>query len=429
MARSVTRGTAVRYRAHHSMANPFALVRRHLVAASALGVAVVVAVLGGLRLALGPQVAVEMVVRQNFVQTVVASGRVETPHRVDIGAQVTGTVRRVPVREGQTVEAGATLVELESAELQASLAQALRGVQAAAASVRQVEEGQLPGAVQTLKQAQLSHDAARDASARSRALLDAGAISPAEFDAARRAEEAAAAQVQIAQQHVERARPSGSDAAAAAAALAQARAGADLARARLAYATVRSPSAGTLIGRDVEPGDVVQPGRVLMVLSPGGETQLVVHIDEKHLPWLSLGLSALASADAYPNRRFDAQIAYINPGIDAQRGTVEVKLRVPSPPPYLKQDMTASVDIEIARRADAVLVPSDAVHDRDHAAPWVLVIDGRHARKRPVTLGLVGNGVCEVLHGLAAGDRVVPVATTSITDGARLRPVVATRSP
>ncbi|MFY7923250.1 MAG: efflux RND transporter periplasmic adaptor subunit, partial [Gemmatimonas sp.] len=86
MARSVTRGTAVRYRAHHSMANPFALVRRHLVAASALGVAVVVAVLGGLRLALGPQVAVEMVVRQNFVQTVVASGRVETPHRVDIGA-------------------------------------------------------------------------------------------------------------------------------------------------------------------------------------------------------------------------------------------------------------------------------------------------------------------------------------------------------
>ena len=388
-----------------------------------------VVMLAGPRVVLGPEVAVETVVRQNFVQTIVASGRVETPHRVEIGAQIIGTVRRVPVREGQTVSAGATLVELESAELQASFTQAQRTVQAAAASVRQMQEVQAPGAVQTLRQAQLNHDAARDAATRSRALLEAGAISPAEFDAARRAEEAAAAQLRIAQQNVERARPSGSDAAAAAAALAQARAGADLARARLAYATVRSPSAGMLIARNVEPGDVVQPGRALMVLSPGGETQLVVQIDEKNLHLLSLGLSALASADAYPRQRFDAQIAYINPSIDAQRGAVEVRLRVPSPPTYLKQDMTVSVDIAIARRANAVLVPSDAVHDLDQPAPWVLVIDGRHARRRPVILGLVSNGTCEVLRGLDAGDRVVPVATTTVTDGARLRPVPVTRRP
>lgn len=429
MSRSVTLPSPVRSRAHRLMTNPFAFVRRHPVAVSAVVIGVVVAMLAGPRVVLGPRVAVETVVRQNFVQTIVASGRVETPHRVEIGAQITGTVRRVPVREGQTVVPGATLVELESAELQASFAQAQRGVQAAAASVRQLEEVQAPGAVQSLTQARLSHDAARDASMRSRALLEAGAISPAEFDAARRAEETAAAQLRIAEQHVARARPSGSDAAAAAAALAQARAGADLARARLAYATIRSPIGGTLIARDVEPGDVVQPGRALMVLSPGGETQLVVQIDEKNLHMLSLGLSALASADAYPNQRFDAQIAYINPGIDAQRGAIEVKLRVPSPPPYLKQDMTVSVDIAIARRANAVLVPSDAVHDVDQAAPWVLVIDGRHARKRPVTLGLASNGLYEVLHGLEAGDRVVPVATATVTDGARLRPVATASRP
>jgi len=76
-----------------------------------------------------------------------------------------------------------------------------------------------------------------------------------------------------------------------------------------------------------------------------------------------------------------------------------------------------------------VLVPSDAVHDIDQSAPWVLVIDGRHARKRRVTLGLLSNGLCEVLQGLDAGDRVVPAATTTITDGARLRPVATTRRP
>ena len=429
MSRSVTLPAAVRYRTHHLVANLFAFVRRHPIAAGAAVLAMVVAILAGPRVLLGPQVTVETVVRQNFVQTIVASGRVETPHRVKIGAQITGTVSRVPVHEGQTVAAGATLVELESAELQASLAQAQRAVQVAAASVRQVEEVQSPGAAQSLKQAQLSHDAARDAYTRSRALLEAGAISPAEFDAARRAEEATTAQLRIAEQNVARARPLGSDAAVGAAALAQARAGADLARARLAYAIVRAPSAGTLIARDVEPGDVVQPGRTLMVLSPGGETQLVMQIDEKNLHLLSVGLSALASADAYPNQRFGAQIAYINPGIDAQRGAVEVKLRVPSPPPYLKQDMTVSVDIAIARRANAVLVPSDAVHDLDQAVPWVLVVDGRHARKRPVTLGLVSNGVCEVLRGLDAGDRVVPVVASTVTDGARLRAVATTSRP
>jgi HlyD family secretion protein len=72
----------------------------------------------------GPQLAAEVVVRRDFVQTVVASGHVETPHRVDIGAQVTGTVASVPVKEGQAVKAGTVLIELDAAELQAVARQA-----------------------------------------------------------------------------------------------------------------------------------------------------------------------------------------------------------------------------------------------------------------------------------------------------------------
>ena len=68
----------------------------------------------------GPQMVAETVVRRDFVQAVVASGHVETPHRVDIGSQITGTVARVPVAEGQSVRAGDALVELESAELRAA---------------------------------------------------------------------------------------------------------------------------------------------------------------------------------------------------------------------------------------------------------------------------------------------------------------------
>ena len=108
---------------------------------------------------------------------------------------------------------------------------------------------------------------------------------------------------------------------------------------------------------------MVQPGKVLMVLSPVGETQLVLQIDERNLARLKLGQQALASADAYPAERFAAELVYINPAVDPQRGTVEVKLRVPAPPAYLRQDMTVSVDIEVDRHADALALPANAVHD------------------------------------------------------------------
>ena len=391
-----------------------------------LATLLLLAVLAGPRLLLGPEVPVLTVVQRDFVQTVVASGRVETPHRVELGAQITGTVLRVPVREGQDVAAGAVLVELESAEWRAAAKQADLAVQQARARLRQLREVQAPVAEQALLQAQANHDAARQALERNLDLFTRGFIGQAALDEAQRAEQVAQAQVLTARQQLASARPAGSDAAMAETALAQAQAGAQVARAKLGYATVSAPVAGTLIARNVEPGDVVQPGKVLMVLSPLGETQLVVQIDEKNLSLLRVGQLSLASADAYANERFAAEIEYINPGVDAQRGAVEVKLRVPAPPPYLRQDMTVSVDIDVARVANAVLVPGDALHDADTASPWVLKLDGRRVRRQAVKLGLRSSGLAEVLEGLRAGDRVTPAAGPAVVmleDGTRIRPV------
>ncbi len=403
-----------------------AMARRHVGVGALVLAVLLLAALAGPRLLLGPEVPVLTVVQRDFVQTVVASGRVETPHRVELGAQITGTVLRVPVREGQDVAAGAVLIELESAEWHAAAKQADLAVQQARARLRQLREVQAPVAEQALRQAQANHDAARQALDRNRDLFARGFIGQAALDEAQRAEQVAQAQVLTAQQQFASARPAGSDAAIAETALAQAQAGAQFARAKLAYATVSAPVAGTLITRNVEPGDVVQPGKVLMVLSPAGETQLVVQIDEKNLRLLREGLPALASADAYAAQRFAAELVYINPGVDAQRGAVEVKLRVPSPPAYLRQDMTVSVDIEVARLANAVLVPGDALHDADTESPWVLKLDGCCVRRQAVKLGMRSSGLAEVLEGLRAGDRVTPAAGPAVIllqDGTRVRPV------
>jgi HlyD family secretion protein len=403
------------------------IAHAHRVALSALLLGAVLLALLGPRLILGPRVSVSVVEQRNLLRTVVASGRVETPHRVEIGTQIVGTVARVPVAEGQSVAAAQPLIALDDTELRAAAAQADLAVAQALARVRQLTEVQIPVAEQALRQAQVNLDNARAQLKRQEDLFNQGFIGQASLDDARKAVDLADAQLRSASELLRTLRPGGSDLALAQAALAQARASAEQARARLGYAMVRAPVAGILISRDVEPGDVVQPGKALMVLSPAGSTQLVVQIDEKNLGMLALGQSALASADAFPDKRFAGKLVYINPGIDAQRGSVEVKLDVPSPPEYLRQDMTVSVDIEVARRDRAVLVPTDAVHDADRAQPWVLVVKDGRARRRDIGLGLRGNGVSEVTRGLSPGEQVVPTRSGPITDGSRVRALVAAR--
>ncbi len=392
--------------------------RKLLLAAAAL--AVVAAAAWGWRAWRGVEVATQPVQRRDLVQTVVASGRVQAPHRADIASQITAAVVAVPVRQGQAVTAGQLLIELQSAEARALERQALLAVTQAQARLRQLREVQAPVAEQALRQARATLDVARAAAARSENLFQQGFIGSAALDEARKGLELAAAARESARKQWESQQPSGSDYALAEANLAQAEAGLDVARARLRYTRITAPRAGTLIDRNVEVGDVVQPGKTLLVLSPEGQTQLVVDLDERHLRRLALGQSALASADAFPGQRFAATLAYINPGVNAQTGSVQVKLDVPQPPPNLAQDMTVSVDIEIARRPQALVIGLDAVHEPDGPAPWVLKLQDGRAKQQAVRLGLKAGGLAEVLDGLQAGDTLVSGAD-AVHDGQRVR--------
>ncbi|MBV8502346.1 MAG: efflux RND transporter periplasmic adaptor subunit [Paucibacter sp.] len=375
---------------------------------------------------LGPRVQTIVVTQRDLVRTVVATGRVEAPHRVDLGTQIVGTVTRVPVDEGQSVKAGQNLVELDDRELRAAVREADVEVEQAQAHLRQLREVQRPVAAQAMRQARATLDNARAQLGRQEDLFRQGFVGQAALDDANKSVELADAQMRATRKQLESAQAGGSDEALAMAALDQARANAELARARLRYATIKAPLDGVLIARDVERGDVVQPGKTLMVLSPSGETQLVVQFDEKNLGLLSLGQKALASADAFASERFAAEVVYINPGVDVQRGSVEVKLRVPSPPTYLRQDMTVSVDVEVARSNHALVIPIDLLHDAQAETAWVLKLESGHAQRQAVKLGLRGSGFVEVLGGLNAGDQLVP-SSADVREGARLR-AVATKS-
>ncbi len=373
----------------------------------------------GVRWWRGALVVGEPVLRRDFVQTVVATGRVENPHRIGIGAQITGTVETVPVKDGQSVRAGDVLLTLSSEELYAAQRQAEIAVDQAQARLRQLQEVQAPLAQEALRQAQVTADFARATLRRNEDLFAQSFIGAAALEEYGKALALALAQQHAAEQQLRATSSQGSDYAVAQTAVAQAQASAAAARARAQYARIRAPVDGVLISRSVEAGDVVQPGKALMALSPLGRSQLVLAIDEKNLHLLQLGQLALASADAYPQHKFAATLVYINPGVNAQSGSVDVKLDIAQAPAFLQQDMTVSVDIEVARRNATLLVPVAVVHEADGAKPWVLKVHNGHAVRVAVGLGLRSSGFAEVLEGVGEGDVLLPAAT-GVAPGARV---------
>lgn len=376
----------------------------------------------GTRLILGPAVVVDQVRRGNLVETVVASGHVETPFRVEIASQITGTVDDVLVQQGERVSKGQPLISLEARELKAAVGQAQGAVAQAEARMRQLAELTLPSAREALVQAQANLLNAQQSFDRTSQLANNGFATRAALDDAQKVLDVARTQVRTAEFQVYTASPGGSDHVMAQTQLHQAHANLETAESRLGYATISAPRDGVLITRNVERGAVVQPGKALLVLAPAGQVQLVLQIDERNLGKISVGQKAVASADAYPDQRFGAVVSYINPGIDISRASVEVKLAVAEPPAYLRQDMTVSVDIEVAARENTLVIPTRSVHDVLNGQPWVLSIRDGRATKRSVRLGLRGNAQLEILEGMVEAEAAIP-SNSGVLIGQRVRAV------
>jgi HlyD family secretion protein len=382
------------------------------------GVAAALAVFLGGRAFLGPRVPVRVAERRALVQRVVASGRVLAPARIQIGSVIVGRATRVAVEKGDRVKAGDLLVQLEDAEARAGLSQARSAVAQAVARLEQVEVVSAKVTDEALRQAELRLSQAEVKLTRQRTLAEAGSVSRSDLDDAIQARDLAASQLASARIQASAA-ASGADRRAAMAELEQARGAEQAAAARLEQTQIRSPSAGVVTERDVEPGDVVQPGKTLLAVARDGATQLSVLPDEKNLAFLRLGQAAEASADAFPDRIFPARVAYVAPAVDLSRGTVEVKLDVADPPPFLRPDMTVSVNVEVGRDPDAVTIASSAVRDAG-TGPWVLAVREGRTVRQPVKLGMRGEGVVQVLSGLAPGEAAV-MPTAAVGAGARVR--------
>lgn len=368
----------------------------------------------------GQAVDVVVVTQGPMVQSVVTAGRIVKVARNDIASQSAARIDAILVREGDQVQAHQVLVRLRDDEATANLAQSRAAVAEARARIRQIATVQEPVSAQQLKQAIAADAQAAQELTRSQDLLKKGFISQSRLDDAQRAALSSAAAVLAARAQAQGNQGGGAEAAVAQTRLEQALAAEKAAATRLDQLSLRAPVAATVIARAADPGDMAQPGRSILTLVSGDETRIAASVDEKNLQYVKLGQTARATADAYPDRPIAATLTTIAPAVDAQRGTVDLKLRVEKSPEFLRPDMTVSVEIITAQEPNALKLPTDAVRRDANGANFVLVNRDGRAQRLVVTTGLRGIGTTQIVKGLVAGDRVI-LPTASVEEGARVR--------
>jgi HlyD family secretion protein len=332
------------------------------------------------------QYRIESVERGNLSQSVSANGTINPVSLVNVGTQVSGTVKKLYVDFNSRVEQGQLLLELDDALLAAQQKQSQASVQSALAAL----------------------DLASANEARMRNLYAQEYVSRQELDTAVQAKKAAEAQLQLARAAVEKD------------------------RANLSYSAIRSPVSGVVVDRAVDVGQTVaaslQTPTLFKIAQDLSKMQIDANFAEADIGNIRIGQTARFGVDAFPNRSFEGKVRQIrlNPTIQQNVVTYNVVVDVDNPEQILLPGMTAYVSIAVAERKDALLVPNAALRFKlaNGGTPpkkeagtkpkpggysgKVYVLRGSELVPVAVSLGITDNRNTEVLGGeLKAGDQVI----------------------
>lgn len=309
------------------------------IAAIGLGAAATLALAAAAMLTWGDGAAYRFetaeVTRGDLEVTVTATGTLQPRNRVEVGTEISGTIRTVEVDYNDRVTVGQVLAKLDTDRLEAQLREAEAAVAAAKARELSVRA--------TLSETRLRLERCRE-------LAKTGVCSPQDLDTAQAAYDRARAEEESvrAQQ-------------------AEALAKRSVARTNLAKAVIASPIDGIVLERKIEPGQTVAASLQTPVLFTLAENltqmELLVAVDEADIGQVAEGQPATFSVDAHPDRTFDAVISQVRFAPQTIGGVVtyETVLLVENEELLLRPGMTATAAIVVQRVRDARLVPNAAL--------------------------------------------------------------------
>ncbi|MBS1218038.1 MAG: hypothetical protein H6R21_1171 [Proteobacteria bacterium] len=175
--------------------------------------------------------------------------------------------------------------------------------------------------------------------------------------------------------------------------------------------------------RQVSPGAYAKAGQDIARLEGIGTLKLDFRVPETYLRKIRVGQALAVTVDAYPAESFSGVIYAIEPSVDEATRTVLLRARLPNPGVRLKPGMFARVNLTLARRDNALVVPEQAIVPRGSGS-YVFRIDGGKVALTKVELGLRRPGEVEIVSGLAAGQAIVADGQLKLQDGATVAVMV-----
>ena len=187
--------------------------------------------------------------------------------------------------------------------------------------------------------------------------------------------------------------------------------------AKLYKTVIRAPFDGFVGLREINIGDYATVGQAVVDVVQLDPLRVEFSVPETLFPKIKAGLPIKVSADAYPGETFGGTITAVSPRIDVAGHSVAVRASLPNPSLKLRPGFFVRVDVTLAEKPDALLIPEEAIWPVGQDKTVYLVVDGK-AVQRVVRIGERLPGKVEILSGLEAGDTVVTAGQMKLFDGA-----------
>jgi RND family efflux transporter MFP subunit len=319
------------------------------------------------------------------------SGYVVTGERyVSLGVRVPARIERYLVEEGERVEQGQVLVQLDARTYEAVLAQAKANLLRARADLE-------------LRRKELT---------RSQELVRRGVQSEADLDVKQN-------QLNVAEAEV-----------------AQLVAAVDRAKVDLDDTVIRAPTPGIILEKFKEVGEIAVPGGFagsgeLIRMANLEDLRAELDVNESDLARVKMGQPAEVQPDAYADRRYQARVVKLYPQINRQKGTLKVEVQILSPDEWLRPDMSVRVTFlqQIEPTADGaepaqVLAPREAIR-KEAGASYVWVVTEGRLRRQPIETAGERGANAVVAQGLTGGEALVLGPAEGLSEGQRVEVVQA----
>jgi HlyD family secretion protein len=366
-----------------------------------------------------------------------ATGYIVAHHTINVNSKVTGRLAWIGVEKGDKVKEGQVLVRLEDQEFRASYEQAQGALDNAQAYLDELQHGSRPEEIQ---QAQHNLDEARATLVNDKLTLDRTKELSAGGVVSRQALDDATAKFESDQQRVNsldkgfqlmKIGPRAEEIARARGSLAQAQGQFDYAKSQLDATVIRAPVTGTILDRTAEKGELITaqfasaaaggPQGSVVSLADLNDIQVELDIAQSDFARLGPKQKGIVTVDAYPDRKYNGEIAQISPEANRQKATVQVKVQVLNPDEYLRPEMNATVKFladeqkSTSAQSSGAFVPASAMRDHDGKKVVFLAFDGKARMREVHVLSQRTDGF--LVDGLVGGESVISKGPQDLKDG------------